>query len=113
MTLGQAVGDPMRLTSEVLITHTLAVVCSTQWCCCAGVMESQVIQHCLRLFTRFPFNNLLHHRVAGLVLTALERGSDDFLAFLFGPCQLIRWLTQAPEIVTPAARNTDSKEGVP
>ena len=71
-----------------------------------------MIQHCLRLFTRFPFNNLLHHRVAGLVLTALERGSDDFLTFLFGPCQLIRWLTQAPETVTPAARDTDSKEGV-
>lgn len=77
----------------------------------AGVMDSSVIQRCLQLFTHFPFNNLLHHRVAGLVLTALERGSDNFLRYLFGACQLIQWLTQAPDSVVPASRSSDSRAG--
>ena len=76
-------------------------------------MDSSVIQRCLQLFTRYPFNNLLHHRVAGLVLTALERGSDEFLRYLFGPCQLIQWLTQAPDLVVPASRSADIKAGEP
>ncbi len=79
--------------------------------CLAGVMDSSVIQRCLQLFTHFPFNNLLHHRVAGLVLTALERGSDEFLRYLFGACQLIQWLTQAPDLVVPASRSLDSRAG--
>ena len=74
-------------------------------------MGSLAIQHCLQLFTRFPFNNLLHHRVTGLLLTALERGSDKFLHFLFERCQLIQWLTQAPDLVVPTLRGTSSKPG--
>ena len=74
-------------------------------------MDSSVVQQCLQLFTRFPFNNLLHHRVAGLVLTALERGSDEFLRYLFGACQLTQWLTQAPDLVMPASRSSAPKAG--
>lgn len=76
-------------------------------------MGCRVTQHCLALFTRYPFNNLLHHRVAGLVLTALERGSDEFLQFLFGPCALIEWLTGAPETVVPASRDMAPRSGKP
>lgn len=28
-----------------------------------GIMESGIAIRCLDLFTQFPFNNLLHHRV--------------------------------------------------
>ncbi len=76
-----------------------------------GIMGSFAIQHCLQLFTRFSFNNLLHHRVTGLLLTALERGSDEFLHFLFERCQVIQWLTQAPDLVVPTSAGMSSKPG--
>ncbi|BDA44664.1 Serine/threonine-protein phosphatase 6 regulatory subunit at N-terminal half [Coccomyxa sp. Obi] len=76
-----------------------------------GIMESGVAIRCLDLFTQFPFNNLLHHRVAGLIVTALERGSDKLLQHLIGPGQLIHWLTSAPEAVTPQPRASDANAG--
>ncbi len=50
-------------------------------------------------------------QVAGLIVTALERGSDRLLQHLIGPGQLIHWLTSAPEHVMPLPRATDSYAG--
>ena len=50
-------------------------------------------------------------QVAGLIVTALERGSDRLLQHLIGPGQLIHWLTSAPEAVTPQPRASDASAG--
>ncbi|KAK9834883.1 hypothetical protein WJX81_006337 [Elliptochloris bilobata] len=76
-----------------------------------GVREAGAAIKCLQLFLRFPFNNLLHHQVAGMVVSALESGSDEFLAHLFQEGQLIGWLTSAPSTVTPTPRPNDDRAG--
>jgi len=48
-----------------------------------------------------------------MVVSALEGGSDEFLAHLFREGQLIGWLTSAPETVMPAARPGDARAGAP
>ncbi len=48
-----------------------------------------------------------------MVVSALEGGSDEFLAHLFREGQLIGWLTSAPETVMPAARPGDTRAGAP
>ena len=50
-------------------------------------------------------------QVAGMVVSALESGSDEFLAHLFYDGQLISWLTSAPETITPKARPSDARAG--
>jgi hypothetical protein len=47
--------------------------------------------------------------VAGLIVAALERGSDKLIQHLVGPGQLVRWLTNAPETITPLPRPSDAR----
>ena len=46
-----------------------------------------------------------------MVVSALESGSDEFLAHLFQEGQLISWLTSAPEAITPKSRPNDDRAG--
>lgn len=46
-----------------------------------------------------------------MVVSALESGSDEFLAHLFQEGQLISWLTSAPEAITPKSRPNDARAG--
>ena len=46
-----------------------------------------------------------------MVVSALESGSDEFLAHLFQEGQLISWLTSAPEAITPKSHPNDDRAG--
>lgn len=51
--------DPSVLASQVIY----ALLSLGDLAAEEGIMESGVAIRCLDLFTQFPFNNLLHHRV--------------------------------------------------
>lgn len=46
-----------------------------------------------------------------MVVSALESGSDEFLAHLFHEGQLIGWLTSAPDTITATPRPDDARAG--
>lgn len=65
------------------------------------MMELEAVQTCCRLFSSYPFNNLLHHCVTALLVAALTRCSEDMLRHVFEHCKLLDWLTSLQVEVKP------------
>eukprot|EP00232_Nephroselmis_pyriformis_P025297 CAMPEP_0182860884 /NCGR_PEP_ID=MMETSP0034_2-20130328/5186_1 /TAXON_ID=156128 /ORGANISM="Nephroselmis pyriformis, Strain CCMP717" /LENGTH=648 /DNA_ID=CAMNT_0024992755 /DNA_START=113 /DNA_END=2056 /DNA_ORIENTATION=- len=66
-----------------------------------AIIAAGGLRACMGLFLQYPFNNLLHHEVEGMVMHALEGPSEPLLAHLFagaegGGCDLVGWLAGAP-----------------
>ena len=74
-----------------------------------SIISVGAAQKALSLLLQFPFNNLLHTQVTSLILHALDSGTPAIVEHLFDTCNLLRWLTQAPEKVQPAPRDGDKK----
>lgn len=70
-------------------------------CVCAAIVQSHILALILQLFTRFPFNNILHHLVLTICSFVLEHGSDTVLTHLLNDCKMVEWLVSAPEEVEP------------
>jgi serine/threonine-protein phosphatase 6 regulatory subunit 3 len=70
----------------------------------AAVMSADAVRICLGLFARYPFNNLLHSQVVGMLVAVLTRASDSMLQYVFEQCKLLEWLTSLPTEVKPAPR---------
>ena len=75
----------------------------------AALIESGLLKTCLSLFLQFPFNNLLHHLVTSIICFVLENVSTEVLDHLLGDCQLVQWLVEAPEQVTPQQSDDSGK----
>lgn len=62
-----------------------------------ALLDSGAVARCMQLFAAYPFNNLLHKQVAGLLATLLEAGSDATVAWLLGRNgKLASWLAHLP-----------------
>ena len=75
-------------------------------CGCAAMTEepivlSSAVPRCLRLFSAFPFNNLLHHSVASMLMASLSSESTAMVQHLFVECRLLDWIVQLPQTVVP------------
>jgi len=66
----------------------------------AAIMKTTAIQRTMDLFLAHPFNNALHGGVAAL-LTSFEPGTNDLREFLLKEANLVDWLVNAPDNVTP------------
>ena len=77
----------------------------------AAVIESWAALICLKLFTEFPFNNLLHHIVTATIAAMLEQGSDAVLEHLLQEGRLVPWLVEAPEDVIPQMPESRPNQG--
>lgn len=75
-----------------------------------AIIDAGAINKCMELFVQYPFNNLLHHQMAAIIVAVLRRSSEAMVQHMFGSCDLAGWLTTVPTQVTPAARSgTDVK----
>lgn len=63
---------PLGLTRIKAVALLVALLRSGRVDAVAGVVASGAVSKCLDLFIAYPFNNLLHHHVAALLLTALD-----------------------------------------
>lgn len=70
----------------------------------AALIQAQSLQVVQELVAAYPFNNLLHHQMFALLLAVLRRASPVMVSHLFGECQLVTWLLQLPQEVSPAPR---------
>jgi serine/threonine-protein phosphatase 6 regulatory subunit 3 len=69
------------------------------------IVRSSALPRCLGLFSAFPFNNLLHHSVASMLISCVSPSSgttDVMLRHLFEDCALLDWIVQLPQSVVPA-----------
>lgn len=69
-----------------------------------ALVQSDAFALCMEIFGRYPFNNLLHHNVASMLLAALAHMSDSILQHIFQHCKLLDWLIRLPTDVTPTPR---------
>lgn len=51
---------------------------------------------CLKLFVEFPFNNLLHHNVASMLIACASSADDGMLEHTFGACAILEWIARLP-----------------
>jgi serine/threonine-protein phosphatase 6 regulatory subunit 3 len=65
------------------------------------MMELEAVQLCCRLFSTYPFNNLLHHCVTALLVASLTRCSEAMLHHVFQHCKLLDWITNLQVEVRP------------
>lgn len=72
---------------------------------CTGVepimMQLEAVQLCCRLFSTYPFNNLLHHCVTALLVASLTCCSEAMLRHVFEHCKLLDWITNLQVEVRP------------
>jgi len=73
----------------------------------ANIMSVGAAQKALALLLQFPFNNLLHTQVTSLILHALDSGTPAIVEHLFEGCNLLGWITHAPDKVQPTRREGD------
>ncbi len=66
------------------------------------IIQSSAVLKCLQLFEHFPFNNMLHHCVASMIVACLSSSSDAMLRHLFEDCSLLDWIVQLPRTVVPS-----------
>ncbi|KAG1666584.1 hypothetical protein FOA52_000551 [Chlamydomonas sp. UWO 241] len=66
----------------------------------AAIVSAGAVPACLRLFAKHPFNNLLHHSVASMLVACMSSASDEMLGHLFGECQVLEWMVGLPLAVT-------------
>eukprot|EP00798_Chlamydomonas_sp_ICE-L_P031786 gene31784-6983_t len=64
-----------------------------------AVMKAEAIPVCLQLFQTHPFNNMLHHNVAAMLLAILTQSSELILQNLFEQCAFLDWLVCLPILV--------------
>lgn len=69
-----------------------------------AVIQTESISLCMRLFQKYPFNNLLHHSVRDLIRAALRKPSEKLVRHLLEDYKLVDWLISLPEQVTPTPR---------
>ncbi|KAL3157863.1 hypothetical protein ABBQ32_012277 [Trebouxia sp. C0010 RCD-2024] len=74
----------------------------------SSIIAAEAPQKALSLLLRFPFNNLLHTQVTSLVLHALDSGTPTLVEHLFEGCDLLGWISQAPQQVQPTPREGDA-----
>ena len=74
----------------------------------SSIIAAEAPQKALSLLLRFPFNNLLHTQVTSLVLHALDSGTPTLVEHLFEGCDLLGWISQAPQEVQPTPRERDA-----
>ncbi|KAK9917462.1 hypothetical protein WJX75_004564 [Coccomyxa subellipsoidea] len=79
----------------------------------AAIIASGIVREILAVFLRFPFNSILHHQVTSIVACMLEAGSDAIVGHLFGDCDLLGWLLNAPAHCEPEPRSGDTRERTP
>ena len=68
------------------------------------IVRSAALPRCLSLFSAFPFNNLLHHSVASMLISCVSPTSgtsEVMLQHLFEDCALLDWIVQLPQSVVP------------
>ena len=72
----------------------------------SALLKAEAPQECMRLFAGYPFNNLLHRQVVGMLAVLLESERDDTVtAMLSPPVQVFTWLAALPrELVPPNAQ---------
>ncbi|XP_072965394.1 uncharacterized protein [Typha angustifolia] len=70
------------------------------------LIKSGAIQRIMDLFFEYPFNNLLHHHVEALILSALESKHSAIIDHIFGDCSIIEKLLQADK--TPFLSNSNA-----
>ena len=104
---------PLGLTRIKAVALLVALLRTGRSAAVDGVVGAGAVSACLSLFTAYPFNNLLHHHVAALLLTALDgdgeggAGPPALLAHVLEDAALPRWLATAPATVTPTPRPGD------
>lgn len=68
----------------------------------SSLLSSGAVQECMKLFTSYPFNNLLHRQVAGMLAVLLESDNDATLAAMLAPpVQVLVWLAGLPRELIP------------
>mmetsp|Transcript_5879 Transcript_5879/g.16479 ORF Transcript_5879/g.16479 Transcript_5879/m.16479 type:complete len:509 (+) Transcript_5879:402-1928(+) len=67
----------------------------------SALIASQALPKCLETFLRYPFNNLLHSSVEGLVTFALEEDTPQLANHLVLDFDLATFVARAPLTVTP------------
>eukprot|EP00894_Picocystis_sp_ML_P000363 jgi/Pico_ML_1/50880/g2010.t1 len=73
-----------------------------------AAMKHKLVDKCLALMFRYPFNNTLHHEVEAILCFALDGGESYALQILDRKgCDLIGTLVTASETVTPEPRPGD------
>lgn len=70
----------------------------------AALIKAQSLQIVQELVVAYPFNNLLHHQMYALLLAVLRRASPVMVSHMFDDCQLVSWLLNLPQEVTPIPR---------
>jgi len=68
---------------------------------------------CLNLFADYPFNNLMHHHVAAMVVACASSASDEMLEHVFGACGVLEWLAGLPADVSLPPNMGSNRGGVP
>jgi serine/threonine-protein phosphatase 6 regulatory subunit 3 len=67
----------------------------------AALISSRALCKCLDVFVKYPFNNLLHSSVEGLVTLALDDGTPALAQHLVADFDLATFVARAPIEVTP------------
>lgn len=64
-----------------------------------AVIQTSALQHGMRLFAAFPFNNLLHHSVAAMLQSCVA--SETLSTYLIEECGVLDWIVGLPTTVVP------------
>ena len=64
-----------------------------------AVIQTSALQHGMRLFAAFPFNNLLHHSVAAMLQSCVA--SETLSTYLIEECGILDWIVGLPTTVVP------------
>ena len=108
---------PLGLTRIKAVALLVALLRTGRGAAVEGVVNAGAVSKCLALVLSFPFNNLLHHHVAALLLTALDgdaaggAGPPALLDHVLHGVRLPAWLAGAPAEVRPVARQGDARAG--
>ncbi|KIZ05115.1 Serine/threonine-protein phosphatase 6 regulatory subunit 2 [Monoraphidium neglectum] len=70
----------------------------------AALVASGALALAMDLFARYPFNNLLHHRVYRMFHGLLVQGGAQIVQHALATCRLAAWLAGLPAEVEPAPR---------
>ncbi|GAX80154.1 hypothetical protein CEUSTIGMA_g7592.t1 [Chlamydomonas eustigma] len=57
------------------------------------------LSKCMELFQSCPFNNMLHHCVASMLMACMSSSSEAILSHLFEECRILNWIVELPQTV--------------
>lgn len=89
-----------------MIFFTSSIYSNAYWM----LVVADALPRCLQLMIDYPFNSILHHLVAGILIKAVGSGPPTLLDYLFQDCHLLHWLLTIPSAVNPKQRQVPSSK---